>query len=479
MARPYPSNTNLPEGKLEIEKAQTGEFIVFFTPPKSEVSNSTQAPEDYKRRIMDIDARKQLLVLYPYRGWSTETMRPRYYQLGRITIETSLPETFIPKEIEDIEGMLEMELPTVFTKDYRFGLGFRKEYRHIVNWLEFIDVKHLYLKHFELTQIHLERREAIIKLSDLEMMARCLDRITDKARYVAHNLKHKKVAELFADILSQQTPINKTAGLRSEIAGLIGDSNRFIPGGATKKEEKEALDVVRVNSRKIQKDHPEELVKLRNDIETVTLEDLISRFKIMLEKDLNETHWQRMLEENPFILTMAFGTPVIKIQGQAYVGGRKISGLGEKIADFLFKNSATNNATIIEIKKPKTDLLLSRPYRTQVFTPSSELVASVNQVLDQIYQFQKNIAQIKESSRIINLETYSVTGVLIIGRSLSKIDHQKSFELYRGNSKSIQIVTFDELLDKLETLLQFLNPESKAISNQSTNSEQDSDELPF
>ena len=38
-------------------------------------------------------------------------------------------------------------------------------------------------------------------------------------------------------------------------------------------------------------------------------------------------------------------------------------------------------------------------------------------------------------------------------------DQQKSFELYRRNSKDVEIVTFDELLSKLKELSTFLNPE--------------------
>ena len=35
-------------------------------------------------------------------------------------------------------------------------------------------------------------------------------------------------------------------------------------------------------------------------------------------------------------------------------------------------------------------------------------------------------------------------------------DEQKSFELFRGNSKDVQIVTFDELLEKLVQLRDLL-----------------------
>ena len=178
----------------------------------------------------------------------------------------------------------------------------------------------------------------------------------------------------------------------------------------------------------------------------------------MVNKNFPEADWQRFLNENPFILSLAFGYPIIKVQDQASVGGRKISGSGEKITDFLVKNSMTNNTAIIEIKKPQTELLNKKPFRSGVYTPSSDLSGSINQVLDQKYRFEREIAQIKENSRIYDIETYSVHCCLIIGKMPSDEDQQKSFELYRRNSKDVEIVTFDELLNKLKGTFDFLEP---------------------
>ena len=72
-------------------------------------------------------------------------------------------------------------------------------------------------------------------------------------------------------------------------------------------------------------------------------------------------------------------------------------------------------------------------------------------MLDQRNEFQKDIARIKENSRISNLESYAVHGVLVIGTTPDGLDPQKSFELFRGNSKDITIITFDELLAKLKS----------------------------
>jgi Domain of unknown function (DUF4263) len=153
---------------------------------------------------------------------------------------------------------------------------------------------------------------------------------------------------------------------------------------------------------------------------------------------------------------MAFGYPIIKVKDQASVGGRKLSGDGDKITDYLVKNSPTNNTARFEIKTPQTAILNTRQFREGVYTPSAELSGSINQALNQRYQFQKHIASIKDNSRLYDLESYAVHCCLIIGRTPEGDDQKKSFERFRRNSKDVEIVTFDELLEKLKQLRAFL-----------------------
>ena len=223
------------------------------------------------------------------------------------------------------------------------------------------------------------------------------------------------------------------------------------------------LDVMGKNVKAFAETQPEKLVKLQSDIEFATLNNLIVRYEELINKNLLESDWQRFLIENPFILSLVFGYPIIKVQDQASIGGRKFSGSGEKITDFLVKNSMTNNTAIIEIKKPQTELLNKKPFRSGVYTPSSELSGSINQVLDQKYQFEREITPIKINSKMYDIETYAVHCCLIIGKMPSDADRQKSFELCRRNSKDVEIVTFDELLKKLKELSAFLNPEKTEL----------------
>ncbi|MFB1071369.1 Shedu anti-phage system protein SduA domain-containing protein [Vibrio diabolicus] len=69
---------------------------------------------------------------------------------------------------------------------------------------------------------------------------------------------------------------------------------------------------------------------------------------------------------------------------------------------------------------------------------------------------QQNIAAIKNNNRLYDIESYAVHCILIIGTIPDDEDKKKSFEIYRRNSKNVQIITFDELLLKLKQLHEFL-----------------------
>lgn len=131
-----------------------------------------------------------------------------------------------------------------------------------------------------------------------------------------------------------------------------------------------------------------------------------------------------------------------------------------KVADFLTKNPVTDNVALIEIKKPSTRLLQSSEYRSGVYGPSAELSGSVAQVLDQRYHLTSEFAQRQRESRTFDIESFSIRTCLIIGLTPATVDQVKSFELFRGTLAGVDVVTFDELLRRVELLRSFLQPAS-------------------
>ena len=132
---------------------------------------------------------------------------------------------------------------------------------------------------------------------------------------------------------------------------------------------------------------------------------------------------------------------------------------------FLVKNSMTNNAAVVEIKRPQTEVISNQKVNSDVYTPSTQLVKAISQTLDQKNRFEQEITQIKIKNRLYDLESYAVQCCLIIGRLPGDDDRLRSFEMFRGNSKDVKITTFDELLEQLRHLSEFLKPPEPGFGN--------------
>lgn len=188
-------------------------------------------------------------------------------------------------------------------------------------------------------------------------------------------------------------------------------------------------------------------IKTKEKLDIVYLEDVIDKFKklLLVAKD-NEEQWQNFFEKYSWILTHLFPYQVILKKGKAYVGGKTIENAEGRIVDFLFENNLNDNFALIEIKTHIKELIKSTPYRKpDVYSCSEELSGGINQCLDQKDTFLKEFGKENPS--------YDPKSILVVGQKSQLNKHQsKCFELLRSNQKNVDIVTFDELLVKLEGL---------------------------
>ena len=145
--------------------------------------------------------------------------------------------------------------------------------------------------------------------------------------------------------------------------------------------------------------------------------------------------------------------------GKAYIGGKWLNNSGGGITDYIMKNDLTDNVIIIEIKTPKSGLLGNK-YRG-VFPPSSELSGASIQILNYKETLQKEFANIVVSNRNKpRFDVFNPKCILIIGNYENEIgeddEKRKGFELFRANSNSVEIITFDEVFKKTEMLISLL-----------------------
>jgi hypothetical protein len=172
----------------------------------------------------------------------------------------------------------------------------------------------------------------------------------------------------------------------------------------------------------------------------------------------NEEFWQAIFNENPYVLSQLFSVPVIFIKDKAYVGGMNIDHQDAKFVDYLYTNESSNDALLIEIKTPTTKLVGSK-YRKGVYKPSSELSGSVIQALDYRRELSKNLHTITSGTAHV-IDVFNPRCVIIAGNAKNELNNEKkrkTFELFRTNLKDVEIVTFDELFKKAETLATLFN----------------------
>ncbi|MBD3654676.1 Shedu immune nuclease family protein [Kangiella sp.] len=208
---------------------------------------------------------------------------------------------------------------------------------------------------------------------------------------------------------------------------------------------------------------PESLLKTKETIDEQYIDDVIADYeKLMQQKTETENlekKWQGFLKKHSWIFSYIFSFPIILHEDEAYVGGKGISNKNGKVTDFLVKNNLTNNVAFIEIKTHKTDLVKKgAAYRgNDVFSMSSDLSGGISQVLNQRDNFQKQFAIHKMNSEDKGFETFNSKCVVLMG-SISDLSDKElgSFELFRSNSKDVEILTFDELLARFNNLKELM-----------------------
>ncbi len=127
-----------------------------------------------------------------------------------------------------------------------------------------------------------------------------------------------------------------------------------------------------------------------------------------------------------------------------------------KLVDYLYATDTSTDAILVEITTPCTKLIGSK-YRG-VYRPSPELVGSTVQVLDYRRELARSIEGVTKGTAH-ELSLFNPRCLIIVGNSeeLTDGNRRKSFELYRTNLRDVEIVTYDELFKKAETLAALFN----------------------
>jgi hypothetical protein len=175
----------------------------------------------------------------------------------------------------------------------------------------------------------------------------------------------------------------------------------------------------------------------------------------------DEEFWQQHFAENSFILEQVFQFPMVIMKSKAYVGGKNVMNVGGNIVDFLLKNTITHSPALVEIKTPKTRLLGS-VYREN-HPPSQDLSGTIVQVLNYRNSLLREQSKLLEGTAS-DIKPLSPICVVVIGNAGTELDNDKKrgdFELTRTQSRDVQIITYDELFERVKRLISILEGESQ------------------
>ncbi len=452
---------------MAIEPLSDGIADVYYVPSDASINAHKsffpfQSRVQTRRKLAEVDARNSRLTLFPIVTLPSrrDFLEQKYPKIQRLSVTDQdllylIQDGAIPSTQLEFMELLEY-LPNCLVKDFSYGLGFQSTYRSIVDVVEVLtDCTEIEISKTKETAYNSEGGIFYISTNDLDTLRKSMNRTMYSSQEAARSVKFGSTYNFMAKKVGQpERPFSYgRSPLRKSVTRLLLGEEEAL----SEADRNIIVNFVIDNSRAIAEADPGELNRLQRNIDVANLENLISKYQSMIERKLSEDRWQTFLNDNPFVLSMAFGYPVIVVRSQASVGGRRIDGTGDRIADYLVQNRLTNNTAIVEIKKPATQLLNQKPYRTGVYQPSSELTGAISQVLDQKYEFVRRITQLRDSSRRYDIESYSVRCYLLAGMIPCNEERVKAFEMARGNSRDVEVVTFDELLEKLKSLRDFLD----------------------
>lgn len=337
----------------------------------------------------------------------------------------------------------------------RQGLGFNNNLRELWTSLSLIkDVDTIFVRLKRCTTQ--KNNEIHLSINEIDDIRRAFNRgnrnRNDRLRAAKRNYVKEKVLtvidpERFPEIIEIKS-----------VGSLVELQVNRISRVAAAEKQKQKVRVIKKELEEIARGAPKELLELHADIERVTLSGMIKKFEGMLQENLPEPKWQRFFEDNTFVLTMLLSRPVHLLHKQFNARSPNISGEGAQIGDFLF-GSNSRSLAIIEIKKPSTELFQNgKPYRNNVYAPNYEISGAITQVLTQKSSLQNQWAQVVFNNKsLVNYYTDVIKCIVLAGKTPEDEDKIKSFEIFRNSCKDVEVITYDELLEKLKSLLTHLN----------------------
>ncbi len=178
--------------------------------------------------------------------------------------------------------------------------------------------------------------------------------------------------------------------------------------------------------------------------------------KLYIDKDWTEPKWQIFFKENTWIFGYGLDYRFQSIlQREAHLSDSDLDGKNTIKGDFL--TGGTDFTVVVELKRPDTKLFESTTNRARSWKMSAILFDSISQILAQKAYWEKKSVKdnFNEEGELIKQKTLDPKCILVIGsrEQFSGNEREKdmklrTFEMFRRDSRNIQILTYDELYER-------------------------------
>ncbi|MCA9353425.1 DUF4263 domain-containing protein [Candidatus Nomurabacteria bacterium] len=224
-------------------------------------------------------------------------------------------------------------------------------------------------------------------------------------------------------------------------------------------------DIVNIGYRKKQLGIFDKLLNQESYIDTYISENNLTDKR-------PESVWQHFFNSNDWIFGYGLDYRFLGIlQKEAHVSGEDVGNKDSVVNDFLI--GCNKFTVLVELKRPDTPLFGTSKNRSNSWTLSDDLISSLSQILEQKASWQISAEtnpdkNFDDKGNPIKQKTYDPKSILIIG-STKQFDGEnkesqikgKTFELFRRDSRNVEIITYDELFERAKFIVEHTKKEQK------------------
>ena len=185
-----------------------------------------------------------------------------------------------------------------------------------------------------------------------------------------------------------------------------------------------------------------------------------------------EAVWQQFFESNPWIF--GYGLTLIACEAldergleTVTTGADRFTGGGKRIDAAMRTRGVIQSLVFVEIKKHSTELLMKHQYREpDVYVVSRELSGAVAQVQKTARKAVKKLEDLHrmrtpEGNLEYELSTIEPRKAVVVGNMNElvpdgdvNVEKMATFELFRRTQLGVEILTFDELLERTRYIVE-------------------------